>query len=299
MRGKGIDLMSAILKSFTALMLAVFMSWGTFAPSVIEITDVPAGVDGATRIVSFNLRCKDDIYGTVENRGKFIAETLLRYAPDSFGVQEATEQWLTLLEDALGDRYAWVGEARNDAKNTEYSAVFYRKDKFTLLDSGTKWLSKTPDAPASKFLLSSLPRVCTWATLQDNATGKVYTHLNTHLDHVLESVRVKQAGVFVEIAEALAERGPVVCTGDFNTEEGAKAYKVVAAAFDDAKFTAAESDSGRTFHDYGRKLFSKDKPIDFIFVTTGTPVARYHIIDNTVEGMYLSDHYGLCADILL
>jgi len=291
--------MTAVLKSFTALMLAVFMALGTFAPTVIEVSDVPDPVDGMTRIVSFNVRCKDDVYGTVENRGKFIAETLLRYGPDSFGVQEATAQWLALLEEALGDRYAWVGEARNDAKNTEYSAVFYRRDKFTLLNSGTKWLSDTPDKKASKFLLSSLPRVCTWATLQNNETGRVYTHLNTHLDHVLESVRVRQAGVFVEIAKTLSERGPVICTGDFNTEEGARAYKVVAAEMDDAKFVAEESDSGITFHDYGRKLFAKDKPIDFIFVPKGTRVARYRIIDNTVEGMYLSDHYGLCADIAL
>ena len=63
--------------------------------------------------------------------------------------------------------------------------------------------------------------------------------------------------------------------------------------------TAAVSDDGPTFHDYGRPLLGKEKPIDFIFASHGTIVQRYKIIDNTVENMYLSDHYGLCSDLAL
>ena len=281
-----------------ALVLAVLMSLSLYAPEEVEITDVPARDPDAVRVVSFNLRCKDDVYGKVKNRAAFVAETIKSYAPDSFGVQEATKEWLSLLDAALGDRYARVGEPRNNASGTEYSAVYYDKTVYDLLDSGTIWLSETPDKPGSKSFASSFPRICTWATLQNKETGKVYTHLNTHLDHLLEYTREKQAEVLVTQVKALEERGPVVCTGDFNTEEGARAYKVVAAALDDVKFTAAESDSGPTFHNYGR-LIAKEKPIDFIFVTKGTPALRYKIIDNAVQGMYLSDHYGLCADLLI
>lgn len=286
------------LAHLTALVLAVLMSLSLFTPEAIEVTDVPPRAENTVRVISFNVRCKDDIYGTVKNRAAFVSEAIKAYAPDSFGVQEATKQWLDLLDAALGDRYARVGEPRNDARNTEYSAVYYDKTAYTLLDSGTLWLSETPDKPGSKSFSSSYPRICTWATLQSNETGTVYTHLNTHLDHLLEYTREKQAAVLVEQIEALEACGPVVCTGDFNTEEGAKAYKVVAAALDDTKMTAAETDSGKTFHNYGR-LIAKEKPIDFIFVTKGTPVLRYKIIDNTVSGMYLSDHYGVCADLLL
>ena len=281
-----------------ALVLAVLMSLSLYAPEEVEITDVPASDPDAVRVVSFNLRCKDDVYGKVKNRAAFVAETIKSYAPDSFGVQEATKEWLSLLDAALGDRYARVGEPRNNASGTEYSAVYYDKTVYDLLYSGTIWLSETPDKPGSKSFASSFPRICTWATLQNKETGKVYTHLNTHLDHLLEYTREKQAEVLVTQVKALEERGPVVCTGDFNTEEGARAYKVVAAALDDVKFTAAESDSGPTFHNYGR-LIAKEKPIDFIFVTKGTPALRYKIIDNAVQGMYLSDHYGLCADLLI
>ena len=281
-----------------ALVLAVLTSLSLFTPEPIEVTDVPPRAENAVRVISFNVRCKDDIYGKVKYRASFVAETIKAYAPDSFGVQEATKQWLDLLDAALGDRYDHVGEPRNNASGTEYSAVYYNKTVYTLLDSGTLWLSETPDKPGSKSFYSSYPRICTWAILQNKQTGLVYTHLNTHLDHLMEYTREKQADVLVTQVKALEARGPVVCTGDFNTEEGAKAYKVVAAALDDTKFTAAESDSGPTFHNYGR-LIAKEKPIDFIFVTKGTTVLRYKIIDNTVQGMYLSDHYGLCSDLLI
>lgn len=287
------------IKHFLALFFAILMSLGIFAPSSIVIDGVPEKAEGTTRIVSFNLRCKDDIYGSVENRSKFIVEALKAYMPDSFGVQEATEQWLSILDKNLGDLYARVGERRNKAKNTEYSAVFYLKDKFELIDSGTSWLSKKPDVFASKSFLSSLPRICTWATLKNKETGAVYTHLNTHLDHLLEFTRVKQAGVLVNKINELSKTGPVVCTGDFNTQEGAKAYKVVAAAMKDSKFIAKNSDDGITFHDYGRPLTDENKAIDFIFVNDGIDVETYKIIDNTVNFMYLSDHYGLCADVYI
>ena len=286
------------LAHLTALVLAVLMSLSLFTPEAIEVTDVPPRTENAVRVISFNVRCKDDIYGKVKYRAAFVAETIKAYAPDSFGVQEATKQWLDLLDAALGDRYDRVGEPRNNASGTEYSAVYFDKTVYDLLDFGTLWLSETPEKPGSKSFYSSYPRICTWATLQNKQTGLVYTHLNTHLDHLLEYTREKQADVLVKQIEALEARGPVVCTGDFNTEEGAKAYKVVAAALDDTKMTAAETDSGKTFHNYGR-LIAKEKPIDFIFVTKGTPVLRYKIIDNTVQGMYLSDHYGLCSDLLI
>lgn len=283
----------------TALALAVLTWLSLYSPGPVTVADVPPKPDAAVRAVSFNLRCKDDLYGKVRDRAAFVAETLRAYAPDSFGVQEATAQWLNLLDGALGDKYARVGEPRDNARNTEYSAVYYDKTIYDLLDSGTIWLSETPATPGSRSFASSFPRIAAWATLRNKQTGVIYTHLNTHLDHMLEYTREKQAAVLVKQIEALEERGPVVCTGDFNTEEDARAYKVVAAALDDTKRTAAESDSGKTFHNYGRPLLSKRKPIDFIFVTKGTPVLRYKIIDNTADGMYLSDHYGLCSDLLI
>ena len=66
---------------------------------------------------------------------------------------------------------------------------------------------------------------------------------------------------------------------------------------DDSRLVAKETESGKTYHNYGRGDIFHSTAIDFIFVTKGTPVERYKIIKDTVDGMYLSDHYAIMADI--
>lgn len=272
------------------------MALGWWTPASLEIGNVPEKAEDETRVISFNVRCKDDIPGSVKTRSQLIVSALTQYAPDSFGVQEATEEWMEILSENLGDRYDFVGKARDDSKNTEYSAVFYLKDKYELKDSGTVWLSETPDVFASKFELSSLPRIATWATLENKENGKVYTHINTHLDHILEKARVQQVEVLSGKIEELQKVGAVVCTGDFNSKEGNDAYSKTTEILFDTKHLAKESDKGQTFHNYGTNLFDRE-PIDFVFVSDGIEASRYKIIDEQIAGMFLSDHYGICADI--
>lgn len=285
-----------IIKGISSIVLSFLMILGLWAPESLEIGNVPTKNEGEVRVISFNVRCKDDLYGSVKTRSELIASALKQYAPDSFGVQEATEEWMNILSEKLGEAYGFVGVPRDDSKNTEYSAVFYLKDKYELSDSGTMWLSGTPDVAGSKVKASSMPRIATWAVLKDKATGKTYTHINTHLDHLLEIARVEQAEILTQKIAELKKYGAVVCTGDFNSKEGNDAYCRMTEVLSDSKYLAKESDNGLTFGNYGTNIFDR-KPIDFIFVSEGTEVSRYKIIDEQIAGMYLSDHYGVCADI--
>lgn len=264
----------------------------------MTIDGVPEKADGTTRIMSFNVRCANDGEQTITNRSKVAIEMLKAYMPDSFGVQECTPRWKRIFYYNLGDKYACTGKARDYyGPFTEYSAIYYLKDKYELIDSGTIWLSDTPDVFASKFKFSFCPRIATWVVLENKADGTRYTHINTHLDHVLESVRVKQIEVLSgKIAELEAMGYPVVCTGDFNTKQGADAYNKMSEAMADSKLIAANSDDGATYINYGRNR-TETKPIDFIFVSNGVSVDRYKIIDEKIDRMYLSDHAGLCADV--
>lgn len=285
-----------IINQLTALFLSLFFTFGSFVPESLAIENIPEKSDEAIRIVSFNVRCANDIYGSVKGRSQLICATLEQYAPDSFGVQEATQEWLNILGEKLDD-YACVSQMRDGKNSSEASAVFYHKDKYDLIDSGTIWLSDTPTEFASKFTLSFCPRIATWVTLQNKSTGEIYTHINTHLDHVLESVRVDQIKVLkVKIEELKGNGYPVVCTGDFNTKEGADAYNEMNGCLIDSKYLAENSDDGATYINYGRNIF-ETKPIDFIFVSEGTEVETYKIIDEKISDMYLSDHAALCADI--
>src|SRR3546814_15261924 len=47
------------------------------------------------------------------------------------------------------DLYQFVGVARDDGKDKgEFSPLGFRRDRFTLVGSGTFWLSPTPDTPS-------------------------------------------------------------------------------------------------------------------------------------------------------
>src|SRR3546814_16152509 len=55
--------------------------------------------------------------------------------------------------------YRFVGVARDDGRQAgEYSMLGYRTDRFTLLASGTFWLSQTPDRPG-KGWAAAYPRL--------------------------------------------------------------------------------------------------------------------------------------------
>ena len=266
----------------------------------IVIDSIPEKSDTATRIMSFNVRCIDDEEGSINNRSQIAVAVIDQYAPDSFGVQEATPKWIKILDKKFSEKYARVGEGRSPIEMfTEYSAVYYRKDKYNLIDSGTMWLSETPEKKYTKSFDSKHNRIATWAVLENKETGEKFTHINTHLDHVLESTRVEQSKVLLNKIAELEKSTKVICTGDFNTFETAEAYSVMSASMDDTKLLAKNSDTGITFHKYGTIEEHEDGAIDFIFTTKGMTVDTYKIIRNTVEGMYPSDHYPIVADIVL
>lgn len=266
----------------------------------IVIDGVPEKAEGTTRIMSFNVRCANDGVQTITNRGKVSAEMLKAYMPDSFGVQECTPRWKRIIKRAVGDKYACVGRARDFyGPFTEYSSIYYLKDKYNLIDSGTFWLSETPDKAYTKSFNSMCYRIATWAVLENKETGERYTHINTHLDHKLDSTRDAQMKVLIEQVLKITGEGKVVMTGDFNAYEDSSVYAVACESFDDTKYIAKNTDEGPTFTKYGTKEDNGRGAIDFIFVSKGVKAESYKIIRNTVEGIYPSDHFPIVADIYI
>lgn len=299
---KGIKIISVILAIAVVVSIGSIMHKKSTEIDLGEVTidSVPVKGAGATRVMSFNVRCVDDEEGSIYTRSQIVTAILNQYAPDSFGVQEATPKWLRIIDRELGDKYARVGEGRSPVDMfSEYSCVYYLKDKYNLIDSGTIWLSETPEKKYTKSFDSKHNRIASWAVLEDKQTGVRYTHINTHLDHVLESTRVEQAKVLLNKVRELEKDTTVICTGDFNTFETAEAYSIMSASMSDSKLTAKSSDTGITFHKYGTIEEHKDGAIDFIFTTKGTETQMYKIIRDTFKGYYPSDHYPVVSDILV
>lgn len=296
------------LKIFLIVIVAItvigFAAYGIYTQigavkfDEIIIDGVPEKDEKTTRVMSFNVRCANDGEQTITNRSKVTVEILKEYAPDSFGVQECTPRWRRILKRSLGDKYACVGMARDPfGPFTEYSSIYYLKDKFKLIDSGTFWLSETPDKAYSKSFDSACCRIATWAILENKTTGERYTHINTHLDHVLDSTRDAQMQVLIDRILEITKDSTVVMTGDFNAYEDSSVYAVACESFNDSKYIAESSDEGPTFTKYDTKEDNGRGAIDFVFVTKDVKVQNYKIIRNTVQGIYPSDHFPVVADV--
>ena len=247
------------------------------------------------RILSTNVLCWGNGEHSIENRIPLEIKMIKEAKPSSFGVQEAHIQWMKALCEGLPE-YDYVGVGREDGKEEgEFSAVFYLKDKFTASDSGNFWISETPDVP-SKGWDSACTRIATYVKLTDKETGKSYIHFNTHLDHVGRTAQINGAKMIQEKAASFGGV-PVVCTGDFNVEQGSDCYNtMVSANMGDARVMAPDSDTSFTFHGFDPENIHTI--IDFVFVDKATvrPVG-FKVINKKIDGQFYSDHYAVYADV--
>lgn len=249
------------------------------------------------RILSFNVRYGGKGLHSAKSRAPLVIETLRAAQPDSFGLQEARWEWMEYLTAGLPE-YGWVGVGREDGvRDGEFTPVFYRRDRYELVDSGNFWLSETPERP-SKGWDGAFPRVCTWAALRNRETGACYAHVNTHLDHIGAQAQLEGARLVRE--KLLSFPMPAVCTGDFNVPEGSAVYRLLNdGPIGDAKYLAAERMSSGTYHGYHPFLARKKSPIDFIFITKESFAPQVsRVVNHRVHGRLASDHYAIYADML-
>ena len=242
-------------------------------------------------ILSYNIRYNSQSDGEDlwDLRKEDLVSQIKKHSPDSFGVQEATEIQMQYILEALPN-YVYVGVGRDDGANTgEYSAVFYLKEKFELLESNTFWLSDTP-AVVSKAWDAALPRICTYAKLQERSNGKVYWHFNTHFDHIGKIARTESAKLIVNQINKIVKNGsPVIISGDFNAEPNENPIISIKNDFSDPIDSLDLEGPKGTFNGFviGADL---DRRIDYIFFR-GLKALKYgHLSEKRNNGRWISDH---------
>src|SRR3546814_17199168 len=105
----------------------------------------------------------------------------------------------------------------------------YRTDRFTLLASGTFWLSQTPDRPG-KGWDAAYPRIASWARLRDRTASQTLLVVNTHFDHVGQVARVESAKLIRRwIGDHRQPGDAVVLLGDFNSPTDSPPYAAIVA----------------------------------------------------------------------
>ena len=263
------------------------------------------------RVMSFNIR-----YGSANDgdnhwkkRREMVFDVIRDQQSDVVGLQEALRFQIGEIREAVGV-YGEIGVAREDGRiDGEYSAILYRADRFGVAEAGTFWLSDTPEVAGSNTWGNDCVRICTWARLIENKSGKAFYIFNTHLDHVSQPSREKSAVLIAQRIESRNHKDPFVVTGDFNAGENnpVVTYLKGKTAADSAKTPVPMIDTFRVLHPDVKDVRTghafrggrQGHKIDYVLVPPAAKVLEAQILYDNIDGRYPSDHYPVTARLRL
>ena len=224
------------------------------------------------KIMSYNIR---NVHGESKpernwsQRRAYVMQQIKEEAPDILCLQEVNDNYLT----------------------KEAVPIFYNKERFTLIESDSFWLSETPEKESVGWD-AALERICTYARLKDNRTGREVAVYSVHFDHVgIEAMKNGSAMVLARMAQ---DGIPAVMLGDYNIVEHTELYDYIAARLVDSKYAAAHSMHSVTFNSYGG---DEADVIDYIMHNGGFDVDTYRVRNELFDGRYASDHFAVIAEV--
>lgn len=269
-----------------ALCISVLLATGCLANEAFDL-----------HVMSFNIR-----YGSANDganhwnkRSGLVFDVFQRHAPDVVGVQEALCFQLDEIRAQLPE-YAEVGIGRDGGTNGEYSAILYRTNNLSVIESDTFWLSDTPEIP-SKHWGNACVRICTWARFVHLETKQTFYIYNTHLDHRSQPSREKSVRLILERIRQRKHRDPFVLTGDFNAGEENPAIQLLKAngLVDPFRVLNPKATEVGTFNGFNGT--TTGEKIDFIFTESATRTLKTTIVHDHANGRYPSDHFPVTARI--
>ncbi len=192
------------------------------------VTPPPAVYEVKTETTTFSaMTFNISAENFTEDRGEKVVETIVKYLPDTVGLQECSADWKEYLMEHLGAYYEYVGIGRDVNGTGLATAILYAKSKLTLKDSETRWLSDTPDV-VSKLDNADANYTYTWAELESQ-DGECFILLNTQLGSN-SAVRTAQARMLLEFMWANKDTA-IILTGDLNCVEGSEEFNTLVCEF--------------------------------------------------------------------
>ncbi len=266
------------------------------------------------RVMTFNIRygAAKDGDNSWENRRQMVFDVLQNQDCDIIGLQEALLFQIAEILKAI-PQYAMVGVGRDDGKTQgEYCAILYDHERFREDESGTFWLSDTPEVPGSITWGNACTRICTWVRLVDKETSKAFYVYNLHLDHVSQPSREKSAALLAKRINSRKHDEPFVVTGDFNVGEDnpvmkyLKGQPVPGQDSDIVENPVPMVDTFRVLHPDATEVgtfneFKGDRQgdkIDYILTPPDVKVLEAQILHDNIDGRYPSDHFPVTARLV-
>lgn len=267
-------------------------------------------------VLTYNVRYAnpDDGPNVWEARKGRLIEQMKKSGADVIAVQEALHPQMVDLRAELKD-FDSVGVGRDDGKEQgEYAAIFFRKRRFKLMDTGTFWFSDTPEEPGSRTWGNHVTRICTWASLDDTTAKRRFDLYNVHLDHESQPSRAKSVDLLISRLTLREDKHPSLITGDFNAgpespevrnlmgkvQRGNRSddqtlwWPYWSDAFAEAANKPAEAP---TYNGFGRA--TGGSRIDYVFMSPDWQSLEGSILKEEQNGRYPSDHFPVRVKIQL
>lgn len=292
------------LRSCSLILCFLFSStgWGLDLNVMsFNIRGATWGINPIDSWVWLNVNNPNDLLAGPHRRDRAIS-IIRTAAPDIIGIQELKEiQRDDLL--AAFPQYNYFGRGREVGFVGDSNGIFYRADRFDVIDQGDFWLSATPTIPGTTFTGNGSdtgnPRMASWIKLLDQFNDETYFVMSTHWS--LDSLARRQSAQLIQSQlPSLAQNLPILMIGDLNATQSSTEYRILrdlttttGVDLADA-FTSAGGIDGRTFHNYSGGV--SGSRIDHILYTASptspfTPLSASILRTTYDNGLYPSDHY--------
>ena len=252
------------------------------------------------KIISFNVRYSSAPEIDGDNRWELRRDAsvkmVAKHKPLVMGLQEACPDQIDFLDLNLTG-YKHIGVGRDDGKRAgEMMAIYYDTTRLTLLDSGTFWLSETPEKVSIGWD-AACNRTCTWGHFKMKDTDFEFLYFNTHLDHLGSLARKNSIKLIVDkMTELNPDNVPVFLSGDFNSTTDDPIFDPLKASLKDAREVSAISDKIITYNGFGTVTDNpntrKEWVIDHIFFSGVNPMA-FMVLNGNYGVPFISDHYPI------
>ena len=284
------------------LFLLVLLQFFSFQEKGCASTfDTNNPINGYT-LATYNIR-----YATKEDEGtgngwdkrkRHVVGLIKDHDMDVVGTQEGDNLQIQYMAEQL-HKYAHTKEGYGSESGSHNAAIFYKKEKFTLLDQGHFWMSETPEVKSKGWDASDY-RITNWVKLQDKTTGKEFFFFNTHF-YWRKQVAKEMSGVLIASKmREIAGNTPIICVGDFNSLPESKQIQDIEKELTDSYKRSPIHQNKVVGTGFPGGVFTgvSDKRIDYVFVSKEVDVHSYEADNATYdENRYPSDHLPIIVTL--